>query len=94
MSSKESLCNRFPVIGVVVLVRRPNRCRAGEVDMPSDGVFLMFNKPMNVSDLSALQRFIIFFNGGFCGAIRLAVSRVDAFVVEFPLLAKVSKCLG
>ena len=53
-------CNRFPVVGVVVLVRRPNRRWAGLVNMRSDGVFLTFNKPMNGSDFSALQRFIIF----------------------------------
>ena len=29
----------FPVVGVVVLVRRPDRRQAGLVNMPSDGVF-------------------------------------------------------
>ena len=43
---------------------------------------------------ATLHHLLGIFDGGFCGAIRLAVSSPDAFVVEFPLLGKLSKCLG
>ena len=69
------------MVGVVVLVRRPNRRWAGLVDMPSDGVFLTSNKLMNGSDFSALQRFIIFLAS-------LTAASVAPFALLFPGLMR------
>ena len=43
---------------------------------------------------ATLHHLLGMFDDGFCGSIRLAVSRADVFVVEFPLLGKLSACLG